>query len=154
MTILPTLRGGKQTGDIGIVGQQLWAKQGLASTAGANLRGNPSGLLSSGGRALQDPLLGEMNTALGYDFSQVRIHADGEAERLAGQLGARAVTVGQSMIQMSGGFYGHPGGTKSKEEWISFLNKHRGEDAKLKAFLSDDAQRFDWDMLKRLMETK
>lgn len=61
---------------------------------------------------------------------------------------------GENVIQMPRGFYGHPGGMKSKEEWITFLNSHRGEDAKLKAFLSDDAQRFDWDMLKRLMETK
>jgi len=89
------------------------AKQRLASTAGANLRGNPSGLLTSGGRALQEPLLGEMNTALGYDFSQVRIHADGEAQRLAGQLGARAVTVGQSTYVRPA--WHRPGTTEGRE---------------------------------------
>ena len=39
-----------------------------------------------------------MEPRFGHDFSSVRVHTDGEAARSALDLGARAYTVGQSLV--------------------------------------------------------
>ena len=46
------------------------------------------------GRPIPDGVRGRMEDALDVDFAHVRIHTDGTTPRLAGELGARAFTVG------------------------------------------------------------
>jgi len=61
-------------------------------------------LNSGGGRALDPTTRETMESRLGYDFSQVRIHAGSRAAESAASLGARAYTVGPNIV-FSGGRY-------------------------------------------------
>jgi hypothetical protein len=49
------------------------------------------------GQALDGSVRSGMETAFGRDFSDVRVHADGQAAGVAAELGARAITVGQDV---------------------------------------------------------
>lgn len=50
------------------------------------------------GSSLPGDTRGFFQSRLGHDFSRVRIHADARAQTLAGQLGARAMTLGQDIF--------------------------------------------------------
>jgi hypothetical protein len=54
------------------------------------------------GRSLEPALRQEMEQRLGFDFSRVRIHADGEAANAAGALQARACAIGDDIVFGSG----------------------------------------------------
>jgi hypothetical protein len=54
--------------------------------------------LGHGGQDLPQPLLASLESSLGYDFSQVRIHAGDRAARLARVLNARAFTAGRDVV--------------------------------------------------------
>ena len=54
------------------------------------------------GQALPSGVRSRMEGALGHDFSRVRVHADGAAQRAAGELGARAFAVGNDVAFGSG----------------------------------------------------
>lgn len=57
-----------------------------------------------GGRPLNDQTRKEMGTTFGYDFSDVRIHADTRAHMLSRNLGANAFTVGRDVFFSEGAF--------------------------------------------------
>jgi len=53
-----------------------------------------------------------MEPRFGHDFSQVRVHTDGRAAESAGEVGARAYTLGEHIVFGPGGF--SPGPTSSQ----------------------------------------
>ncbi|GAA1912843.1 DUF4157 domain-containing protein [Streptantibioticus ferralitis] len=59
-------------------------------------------VLRSPGQPLQEPLRAEMESRLGADFSDVRIHTDPLAQRSAAEVGARAYTSGNHVIITDG----------------------------------------------------
>lgn len=61
-------------------------------------------VLASPGRPLDPGLRREMESRLGHDFTQVRVHTDRDAAALAALLGADAVTVGQDVYFGDGTF--------------------------------------------------
>jgi hypothetical protein len=61
-------------------------------------------VLASPGRALDPPVQDFMASRLGADFSRVRIHSDAKAARSAAAVGARAYTVGNSIVFGTGEF--------------------------------------------------
>ena len=54
--------------------------------------------MRGGGSSLPSDTRDFFQSRLGHDFSRVRIHADARAQSLAGQLGARAMTLGQDIL--------------------------------------------------------
>jgi uncharacterized protein DUF4157 len=66
--------------------------------------GSTDRVVSDSGRPLEPELRHEMKRRLGYDFSRVRIHADGEAAKAAAAEQARAYTVGDNIVFGSGKF--------------------------------------------------
>ncbi|WP_443059355.1 eCIS core domain-containing protein [Streptomyces sp. NBC_00435] len=60
-------------------------------------------VLRSPGRPLEGPLREEMETRLGADFSDVRVHSDPLAQRSAAEIGARAYTSGSHVVVTDGG---------------------------------------------------
>jgi hypothetical protein len=59
--------------------------------------------LASGGRPLDEPIRTEMESRLGADFSDVRVHTDSVAQRSATEIGARAYTSGNHVVVGQGG---------------------------------------------------
>jgi Zn-dependent peptidase ImmA (M78 family) len=59
---------------------------------------------SGGGESLPQPVLREMETRFGADFTDVRIHTGGEAIDLCQQLGAQAFTHGKDIFFNAGKF--------------------------------------------------
>ncbi|MFD9244084.1 DUF4157 domain-containing protein [Streptomyces sp. NPDC059556] len=60
-------------------------------------------VLSGSGRPLDAPVRQEMESRLGADFSDVRIHRDGAARASAAEVGARAYTSGDHIVIGEGG---------------------------------------------------
>jgi hypothetical protein len=60
------------------------------------------GLLGKGGSPLDVDTRIQMESAIGADFSSVRIHTGGEADRSAKSLGAHAYTAGEDIVFASG----------------------------------------------------
>lgn len=60
--------------------------------------------LAMSGRPLDAPVCQDMEARFGHDFSQVRIHADGDAARSAREVGANAYTVGRDIVFAHGKF--------------------------------------------------
>ncbi|MCP2095754.1 protein of unknown function (DUF4157) [Actinosynnema pretiosum] len=60
-------------------------------------------VLASSGRPLDTALRGEMESRLGADFSDVRVHTGAAAQRSAAELGARAYTSGADVVLGEGG---------------------------------------------------
>lgn len=58
--------------------------------------------LANSGEPLAPTLRSDMEQRLGHDFSQVRVHADAQADRSAREVGAQAYTVGRDMAFASG----------------------------------------------------
>ncbi|MFJ3906421.1 DUF4157 domain-containing protein [Streptomyces sp. NPDC090025] len=61
------------------------------------------GVLSSGGRPLDEATRTDMESRMGADFSDVRIHDDAAAQRSAAEIGARAYTSGSHVVIGQGG---------------------------------------------------
>ena len=57
-----------------------------------------------GGEALPDSIRSSFEPQFGRDFSNVRVHADAEADNLSQQLGAKAFTTGQDIFFRSGDY--------------------------------------------------
>ncbi|MGB3185581.1 MAG: DUF4157 domain-containing protein [Ornithinimicrobium sp.] len=55
-------------------------------------------VISSGGRPMEDPVRADMETRLGHDFGDVRVHDDGAAAASASSVGAHAYTVGSNIV--------------------------------------------------------
>ncbi|MFD4242269.1 DUF4157 domain-containing protein [Streptomyces sp. NPDC058525] len=60
-------------------------------------------VLRTPGRPLDAPLREEMESRLGADFSDVRVHSDPLAQRSAAEIGARAYTSGSHVVVTDGG---------------------------------------------------
>ncbi|WP_398958055.1 DUF4157 domain-containing protein [Streptomyces sp. GC420] len=60
-------------------------------------------VLRSAGRPLDGPLRAEMESRLGADFGDVRLHTDAVAQRSASEVGARAYTSGSHVVVGEGG---------------------------------------------------
>jgi hypothetical protein len=60
--------------------------------------------LDMSGTPLDPPLRQDMETRFGHDFSHVRLHRDGAAERSARDMAARAYTVGSHIVFAAGEF--------------------------------------------------
>lgn len=56
------------------------------------------GVVSSGGRPLDEPVRTDMETRLGHDFSDVRVHDDAAAHDSASAVNAHAYTVGSHLV--------------------------------------------------------
>ena len=61
-------------------------------------------VLQSGGRPLETSAKVQMESALGADFSDVRIHTGQDADRSAASLGANAYTMGSDIVFSEGGY--------------------------------------------------
>jgi len=61
-------------------------------------------LRSSSARPLDPAARAQIEPSFGYDFSQVRVHTDGEAARSAESLNARAYTVGSDIVFGAGSY--------------------------------------------------
>jgi hypothetical protein len=73
------------------------------ATVGPGVERSIEGTRSSGQR-LPDQLRARMEPAFGADFSGVRVHADGESDRLNRSLGARAFTTGRDVFFRQGDY--------------------------------------------------
>jgi hypothetical protein len=71
---------------------------GLAGSGSEVAPGSVGEVLSSPGRSLDPPTRVLMEQRFGHDFSQVRLHAGGAAERSARELSALAYTVGNHVV--------------------------------------------------------
>jgi hypothetical protein len=60
-------------------------------------------VLNAGGRPLDESLRHDMESRLGADFSDVRLHTGAEAQRSAREIGARAYTSGDHVVIGDGG---------------------------------------------------
>ena len=60
-------------------------------------------VLRGGGRPLDPATRSDMESRLGADFSDVRVHSDGAAKASAAELGARAYTSGSHVVVGEGG---------------------------------------------------
>ncbi|MFI0773999.1 DUF4157 domain-containing protein [Streptomyces sp. NPDC021212] len=70
---------------------------------GAVQRSAVPDVLSSEGKALDEPIRNEMESRLGADFSGVRLHTDSAARASAAEIGARAYTSGNHVVLGDGG---------------------------------------------------
>ncbi|MFI8519347.1 DUF4157 domain-containing protein [Streptomyces sp. NPDC085481] len=66
-------------------------------------RSTVPGVLRSGGRPLDEATRTDMESRMGADFSDVRIHDDAAAQRSAAEIGARAYTSGNHVVIGDGG---------------------------------------------------
>lgn len=81
-----------------------WNLPALASKTQAQIHS----VIRSGGEPLAGEARSFMESRLGQDFSQVRIHRSALAGDLAGQLSARAFTVGNNILFGRGEYHGDP----------------------------------------------
>ncbi|WP_405649680.1 DUF4157 domain-containing protein [Streptomyces sp. NBC_01386] len=75
---------------------------GLPEPAEAGRRTGAPGLTRSGGAPLEAGTRGAMEAGFGHDFSRVRVHDDGAADRAARAEGAAAFTVGEHIFFRGG----------------------------------------------------
>ncbi|MEO0561680.1 MAG: DUF4157 domain-containing protein, partial [Chloroflexota bacterium] len=69
--------------------------------------------LRGGGAQMDDKTLGEMNSAFGADFSNVRVHTGAESNQLNNAVQAKAFTTGSDIFFKSGEY--NPGSSGGKE---------------------------------------
>jgi hypothetical protein len=63
-----------------------------------------------GGQPLDSAVQQQMSSSTGEDYSQVKVHADPEANDLSQQLGAKAFTTGQDVFFREGAYQPHTAG--------------------------------------------
>lgn len=74
-----------------------------------------------GGEALDEAVQKQMGSALGFDFSQVKVHASPEADALNRELGAEAFTTGNDIYFREGAY---DPGTSSGQELLAHEMTH------------------------------
>jgi hypothetical protein len=79
-------------------------------------------VLASPGRPLEPPLRRRMESQLGHDFSDVRVHADARAADSARAVGALAYTVGRDVVLGGGG----AGGERLLAHELAHVVQQRG----------------------------
>lgn len=77
---------------------------GASQSAPGTRAPTPAQATSGGGKPLDDTTRMEMETRLGHDFRNVRVHADGQAADSAQALGARAYAVNDHVVFNAGQF--------------------------------------------------
>jgi hypothetical protein len=77
--------------------------QGAVDTPAPVQRSAVHSVLSTGGRPLDDATRTDMESRLGADFSDVRLHTGASAQRSAAEIGARAYTSGSHVVIGEGG---------------------------------------------------
>ena len=85
-------------GTAGLLRVQRAAGNGAASGLVEEERSPVLDVVSSGGRALDEPVRTDMEGRLGADFSDVRVHTDGAADSSARSVQAHAYTVGSNIV--------------------------------------------------------
>lgn len=75
--------------------EKLQAKPG---EGGLNLAARVEAVAGSGGQPLPGSMRQMFESRMGHDFSQVRVHTDGQAAQTAAQLNARAYTRGRDIV--------------------------------------------------------
>ncbi len=104
-----------------------------------------------GGRGLDSGVRAQMESAFATDFSDVRIHTDGEADSLNRSLNARAFTVGSDVFFRSGNY--QPGNTSGREllahELTHVVQQGGGLQAKLDVSAPDDEYEREADQVAR-----
>jgi hypothetical protein len=78
--------------------QRVAGNAGVASALGDEERSPVHDVVSSGGRGLDGEVRADMETRLGADFGDVRIHDDAAAHESATSVGAHAYTVGSNVV--------------------------------------------------------
>ncbi|WP_433271536.1 eCIS core domain-containing protein [Actinosynnema sp. CS-041913] len=100
-------------------------------------------VLRSTGRPLDEPVRGDMESRLGADFSDVRLHTGPVAQRSAAEIGARAYTSGNHVVLGEGGGDQH---TLAHELVHVIQQRHgpvAGADTGTGLSLSDPGDRFE-----------
>jgi hypothetical protein len=85
------------------VAQLLAGRREAPADGPALQRSTVPDVLRSSGRPLDEATRGDMESRLGADFSDVRVHADAAARRSASEIGARAYTSGTHVVIGDGG---------------------------------------------------
>ena len=85
-------------GAAGLLRVQRAAGNGAASGLVEEERSPVLDVVSSGGRALDEPVRTDMEGRLGADFSDVRVHTDSAADSSARSVQAHAYTVGSNIV--------------------------------------------------------
>jgi Domain of unknown function (DUF4157) len=85
-------------GPSGMLGLQRAAGNGGVASLVDDERSPVHDVVSSGGRPLESDVREDMETRLGHDFGDVRIHDDGAAHESARSVNAHAYTVGSNVV--------------------------------------------------------
>ncbi len=82
---------------------------------------------SSSGQPLESAVLGDMEQRFGFDFSQVRIHSDNEAQQSAQSLSAHAFTIGSDIVFNRGQYQPDtPGGQRLLAHELAHVVQQQG----------------------------
>ncbi|HSC79553.1 MAG TPA: DUF4157 domain-containing protein [Chitinolyticbacter sp.] len=107
--------------------------------AGAGPPGGELALPTGGGAPLATPALRRMSGRFGHDFAGVRIHHDGEADRLAEGIGARAFTIGNHVYFRVGEYApGTPAGDHLLAHELTHVVQQGGTQSVAQRDLGDD----------------
>lgn len=83
-------------------------------------------VIGSGGRGLEEPVRATMESRLGHDFSDVRIHDDARASASAKAVQAHAYTVGNDVVFASGQYQpGSPTGQRMLAHELTHVVQQR-----------------------------
>ena len=85
-------------GPAGMLGLQRAVGNGGLSSMVEEERSPVHDVISSGGRPLEPDVQADMETRLGQDFADVRVHDDGAAHESARSVNAHAYTVGSNVV--------------------------------------------------------
>jgi hypothetical protein len=85
-------------GEAGLTGLQRAAGNSAVSSMVEDEPSPVHDVVSSGGRPLEPDVRADMETRLGADFGDVRVHDDGAADRSAQSVNAHAYTVGSNIV--------------------------------------------------------
>jgi hypothetical protein len=85
-------------GEAGLMGLQRVAGNSAVSSMVEDEPSPVHDVVSSGGRPLEPDVRTDMETRLGADFGDVRVHDDGAAHRSAQSVNAHAYTVGSNIV--------------------------------------------------------
>jgi len=90
-------------GPAGLLHVQRTAGNG-AATGLAEERSPVLDVVSGGGSSLDEPVRRDLESRMGHDFSDVRVHTDDAADRSARSVSAHAFTVGSSIVFQRGAY--------------------------------------------------
>ena len=105
-------------------------QRAVGNTGARSLMGSPvlDTLASSSGSALAEPVREDMETRLGADFSDVRVHTGDDAHQSARAVNAHAYTVGSNIVFQRGNYdtESHAGKTMLAHELTHVIQQRSG----------------------------